>query len=40
MYLGNVSQSGFTNLSLGNGDIVCMAVNVDEIEFGGVAEMV
>jgi hypothetical protein len=30
MYLGNVSQSGFTNLSLGNGDIVCMAVNVDE----------
>jgi len=30
MYLGNVSQSGFTNLSLGDGDIVCMAVNVDE----------
>jgi len=30
VYVGNVSQSGFTNLSLGAGDIVCMAVNVDE----------
>ena len=30
VYVGNVSQSGFTNLSLGDGDIVCMAVNVDE----------
>jgi len=30
VYIGNVSQSGFTNLSLTDGDIVCMAVNVDE----------
>jgi len=28
--IGNVAQSGFTDLNLGNGDIVCMAVNVDE----------
>ena len=30
VYIGNVSQSGFTNLSLTDGDIVCIAVNVDE----------